>query len=165
MCAVSENSEPHYSCQLTAPARPGSIEAVHDLIASLWTRQPQLSDLDRIRFEAAVIEVAANIVEHTTVALYGALEVTIELTLVAGPERITAQFRDDGNAADVDLSSAGMPDEMAENGRGLALARAMTDEVTYQRAGARNVWTLTCLRSDPEPGTAAPLGNAGSDTE
>lgn len=41
-----------------------------------------------------------------------------------------------------------MPDEMAEAGRGLALMRALTDEVSYQRSGPANIWTLTCLRSD-----------------
>ncbi len=144
---VSEAAEPSYTCRLTAPARPGSIESVHELIASLWTQRPELSATDRIRFEAAVIEVASNIVKHTTVAVGGGPEVIIELTLVARPDRITAQFRDDGNAANVDLGIAEFPDETSENGRGLALARAMTDAASYERSGSRNIWTLICLRT------------------
>ena len=99
-----------------------------------------------MRFETAVIEIANNIVTH---AAYGlSSEVTIELTLTATPDSVTACFRDDGGAAELDLASARMPDTTAESGRGLALTRALADDLTYERVGSANIWTLTCRRAD-----------------
>src|SRR5882757_3706193 len=135
------------SRQLTVPARPENIAAVHDLIASLWAQRPGLPAGDRLRFETAVIEVANNIVEHATARLAGVPEVTIELTLTATADRVTARFRDDGGPAQIDLALR-MPDVMAEYGRGIALTRALVDEVIYERSGSANIWTVTCQRSD-----------------
>ena len=142
-------SEPmRRSRQLTVPARPENIDAVHDLIASLWAQRPGLPAENRLRFETAVIEVANNIVEHATARLAGAPEVTIELTLTATADRVTARFRDDGAPAEIDLAGSRMPDVMAEYGRGIALTRALVDEVIYERSGSANIWTVTCQRSD-----------------
>jgi serine/threonine-protein kinase RsbW len=132
------------------PARPDGIDAIHELIESLWAQQPQLSDRDRMRFETAVIEVATNIIEHATKGLPKPNKVTIDLQLIAGPDRITARFRDDGSEAKVDLSDVQMPDATAEVGRGIALARALVDDVTYRRSASTNIWTVTCLRTDPK---------------
>ena len=132
------------------PARPEGINAIHDLIESLWGQQPQLSDTDRMRFETAVIEVATNIIEHATEGLPKPNKVTIELTLIADPDRITARFRDDGSEAEVDLSDPQMPDATAEVGRGIGLARALVDDMTYRRSASTNIWTVTCLRTDPK---------------
>ena len=126
------------------PARPESIEAVHDLIAALWAYQPQLSAADRVRFEAAVIEIASNIVKHATAWNPNQEEVAIELTLTAGPDRITARFQDDGGVIGFDPSAtAQMPDEIAEDGRGIALTQALVEHLSYERADATNVWTLS----------------------
>ena len=46
----------------------------------------------------------------------------------------------------IDLSSVAMPDELAESGRGLALAMAAVDDLSYEREGGRNLWRLTCIR-------------------
>jgi len=40
---------------------------------------------------------------------------------------------------------------MAEYGRGIALTRALVDEVIYERSGSANIWTVTCQRSDRGP--------------
>jgi serine/threonine-protein kinase RsbW len=138
------------SWQVTVPARPESIEAIHELVMALREDQPQLPDRDMLRLETAVIETAENIVEHATAGRTGVREVSIDVTLTATHDRIAACLRDDGSAATIDLAGAQMPDEMAEAGRGLALMRALTDEVSYERSGLANIWTLTCLRSDRE---------------
>jgi serine/threonine-protein kinase RsbW len=87
--------------------------------------------------------VAGNIVTHAVAGRPSRAEMTVELTLTATPEVATACFRDGGGAAALDLAAARMPDTMAESGRGLALTRALADDVTYQRAGSANVWTIT----------------------
>lgn len=110
--------------------------------------RPGLPAEDRLRFETAVIEVANNIVEYATARLADVPEVTIELTLTATADRVTAHFRDDGGPADIDLAGSRMPDVMAEYGRGIALTRALVDEVIYERSGSANIWTVTCQRSD-----------------
>ena len=135
------------ACELTVSARPEGIEAIHDLVQSLWLQGPTISATDRMRFETAVIEVASNIVKHATAGAPGPEEVTIELMLMAEPDRVTARFCDDGSAAEVDLALTQMPDTTAEFGRGIALAQVLVDDLTYERSVCSNIWTLTCLRA------------------
>jgi serine/threonine-protein kinase RsbW len=137
-----------HTCRLTVPARPASLDEIHDLVESLWAEQPGFPAADRLRFETAVVEVAGNIVTHAVAGRPGEPAVTIELTLTADPDSATARFRDDGGAAHLDLAAAEMPDTMAESGRGLALTRALSDDLAYERAGPANIWTLTCRRAD-----------------
>jgi serine/threonine-protein kinase RsbW len=136
-----------HSCRLTIPAQPDSLDEVHDLVESLWAGQARFPAADRLRFETAVIEVAGNIITHAAAGRPSGSEVTVELTLTATPGSVTACFRDDGGAAGLDLAAAQMPDALAESGRGLALTRALADDVTYERVGPANIWTLTCRRS------------------
>jgi serine/threonine-protein kinase RsbW len=62
------------------------------------------------------------------------------------PGKVIAAFGDNGQPAELDLSGAAMPGELAESGRGLPLAKAALDELTYDRVEGRNVWTLVRLR-------------------
>ena len=139
---------PKRTCRLTLPAEPASLDEIHDTVQSLWAEHAGFPAADRMRFETAVIEVAGNIVAHATDGLSS--KVAIELTLTALPDSVTACFRDDGGAAELDLASTRMPDTSAESGRGLALARALTDDLTYERAGAANIWRLICRRAGPD---------------
>ena len=54
-------------------------------------------------------------------------------------------FLDDGPPAEVDLRKTGMPDPQAECGRGLALAHAVLDRLTYHR-NFFNHWILVSKR-------------------
>ena len=105
----------------------------------------QVEDEDRFPFEIAVAEIAANIVEH---AGDGA-PVTMRLELRLSPDRIEACFHDDGRPARVDLETVRMPGDMAERGRGLAIALAALDELSYRRRGSSNRWILVRERADP----------------
>jgi serine/threonine-protein kinase RsbW len=140
-------TRPKRTCRLTLPAEPASLDEVHDSVQSLWAEQAGFPAADRMRFETAVIEVAGNIVAHATDGLSS--KVAIELTLTATPDSVTASFRDDGGAAELDLASTQMPDPTAESGRGLALTRTLADDFTYERAGATNIWKLICRRTGP----------------
>ena len=130
-------------CTLTLEGRadPLCLERVHDLVDELWKRVPEVDESDRYRFETAVIEVAGNIVEH------GGPEVRLRLWLRVHTDRVEAQFRDTGRSVDFDGLDGHVPDLMAEDGRGLTLARAVADEVTYQRTGHTNRWSVTKRRT------------------
>jgi serine/threonine-protein kinase RsbW len=87
----------------------------------------------------ATAEIGANIVEHC--AVVRPTNLTMDVAMLA--DRVRVEFVDDGGPVTVplDLQSVQMPDEMAERGRGLALARAVLDELIYHRTQL-NHWTL-----------------------
>jgi serine/threonine-protein kinase RsbW len=116
------------------------LERVHDLVDELWARVPEVQPADRYRFETAVIEVAGNIVEH------GGPEVRLRLWLRVHEDRVEAQFRDTGRP--VELPPDGQVlDPLAEDGRGLALARATADDLSYERTGHTNRWSVVKRRT------------------
>ena len=119
---------------LQATAGPELLEPVHNLLARLWADEPGVDERDRIRFEIAVAEVAANIAEH------GAGAARVSLRLSSSPDRIQAVFEDDG--APVEVRPEQPPAGDAERGRGLLLARAAVDRFSYERDGATNRWVL-----------------------
>lgn len=119
---------------LQATAGPELLEPVHDLLAHLWADEPGVDERDRIRFEIAVAEVAANIAEH------GAGAARVSLRLSSSPDRIQAVFEDDG--APVEATPEQPPAGDAERGRGLLLARSAVDRFSYERDGATNRWVL-----------------------
>jgi len=97
----------------------------------------------------SVIEIVGNIVEHAYLAdgdTTGGRR--FDILLGATDDRILAHLGDNGLPVALDLSGAAMPDEFAESGRGLALAMAALDDLTYERVEGRNRWDLLCLRSD-----------------
>jgi serine/threonine-protein kinase RsbW len=132
----------HAARVLQARADPDCLSRVHELVAALWADAPDVAGVDRITFETAVAEVAANIVQHA--AAEGVVDFDLEVR--AFPDRLEALFADNGLAADVDVAARELPDETAESGRGIALAWAALDELTYQRDGAVNRWRLVRRR-------------------
>lgn len=133
--------------QLVAPARPESVDLAHDVIANLWTHEPAPIAVDRIRFETAVIEILSNIVEHAArVDPPDASPRQFDLVVTCDDDAIEARFGDDGKPAEIDLERVAMPSTDAEAGRGLAMASAAVDELSYQRIGPVNHWRLVCRR-------------------
>lgn len=143
----SDASDDIIRYRLVAPARPESVDLVHDVIAQLWTHEPAPGDADRMRFEMAVIEILANIVEHA--ARVDPPDVNprqFDLEVTCDDEVIEARFGDDGKPAEIDLERVAMPGVESEDGRGLAMASASVDELTYERIGPVNHWRLVCRR-------------------
>ncbi|MBT1004434.1 ATP-binding protein [Paenarthrobacter sp. DKR-5] len=128
--------------ELESAAEPQSLDAIHQLLQKVWDSAPGIDLMDRIRFETAVIEVASNIIEHSTPAEHGTVRFTLEVQNT--PDLLQAEFQDDARAAGVDPGAAVMPDELAESGRGLALAKVALDQFGYARDAGRNRWTLLC---------------------
>ncbi len=121
---------------LQATAGPELLGPVHDLLTRLWADEPDVGQQDRVRFETAVAEVAANIAEHGAAA--GAARVTLRLS--SNRDRIQAVFEDDG--APVETGPEQPPPVDAERGRGLPLARAAVDRFSYERDGTTNRWVI-----------------------
>lgn len=135
---------------LTAPADPEVLDLVHSMLEHLHVGGVQVSPSAKMRFEMAVIEVLGNIVEHAyahDAALHDvdASEVRrFEIRLAATDTHLVASLSDNGMPVSLDLDDLPMPDEMAESGRGLALAAAALDVFEFERTGARNHWRLAC---------------------
>lgn len=122
-------------------ARPEVLDEVQDLLSTVWSAHPEVSTTDRMCVETAAVEVAANIVEHAG----GAGEVG--MAVVVAPERVEVCFHDTGAWFDGDLQDVALPDDMAERGRGLALAGTLS-ELTYERDGDTNRWRLVRRRAE-----------------
>lgn len=125
---------------LDAPARPEVLDALHDLLGRAWAQCPAVTGTDRMSVELAVAEIAANIVEHTA-----GTDEQIDMTagVAVHSDRVEVDLSDSGDPVSVDFAAASLPDdELAESGRGLALARAVVDEVSYARDGELNRWRI-----------------------
>ncbi|HEY0950129.1 ATP-binding protein [Nocardioides sp.] len=141
-----EPSDDEGRVELSAPATPEMMQMVHAVLEQLWSNHEDVAMADRIRFETAVIEILGNIVEHAYRLEPGESERRFDVSLSATEAALVASFGDDGMPVSIDLSDVTMPDEDAESGRGLALAMAAVDELSYDRASGRNHWRLTCVR-------------------
>lgn len=145
----------HGRLELSAPADPEVMDLVHEMITHLWATHPDVTERERVRFEMSVIEILGNIVEHAY-QLDHAPDAPamssrrIEVALAVTDDRLVAHLGDNGLPVALDLSNAVMPDELAESGRGLALATAALDDLSYRRVDGRNLWDLMCLRASSE---------------
>jgi serine/threonine-protein kinase RsbW len=138
-----------------APARPEALAALHGLLSRAWSRYPGVTGTDRMGIELAVAEIAANIVAHNaarpariemTVVEMTVVEMTVAVSVHA--DRVEVDLSDTGNGHPVDVAAARLPvDAMAERGRGLAMAMAAVDAVTYAREGELNRWRIVRHRS------------------
>ena len=100
-----------------------------------WKRlAPPPDDAWRMRFELAVAEVAANVIEH-------ARPTTMSFRLDAAPTSVTAEFTYEGPGW-TDAHRSAQDNLLAERGRGLFLARTAVDEVGYQRDEGVVRWRL-----------------------
>lgn len=139
--------------ELHAPADPEILDLVHALLEHLFSHHPGIADQDRMRFEMAVIEVLGNIVEHayahdTALAVKDPeAERRFDICLGVDETALMATLSDNGRPTALDLGSVAMPDEMAESGRGIALAVAALDSLDYERVEGRNHWWLSLQRT------------------
>lgn len=116
---------------------PDTLDAIQRTLDDVWLAH-NISEMARMRMDLAVGEVGANIIKH---ARDGA-PVCLTMEVFLGPDVATVTLSDDGDPARVDLSKVSLPDQLAEQGRGLAIASEVLDELSYRRDGAGNRWTL-----------------------
>lgn len=96
-----------------------ALDEMHHLFAELWDEVPLVSDRDRALFSIAVAEIAANVIEHSR-----EVDWVWELDLSAWTDRLEASIRHPGPIVERGIGAWTMPEELAETGRGLALADA-----------------------------------------
>ena len=89
-------------------------------------------------FETALGEIGANVLTHGHPE---GTELPVEYHLHLDQDTLVASFVDPGPPAHDHLARA-MPGPTSENGRGLALARSLLDELGYRRDGDVNRWRL-----------------------
>ena len=80
--------------RVEGPAEPVWLDQVHAALDRLWTVSAEVPELDRIRFETAVIEIATNIVRHAVPAGPGPVQAAVLLR--SAPPRLEAELSDDG---------------------------------------------------------------------
>jgi serine/threonine-protein kinase RsbW len=125
-------------------AVPESLNRLQDLLDLVRREHPELDETDVSMFETAIVEIHGNVVEHG----HPPGQVIYAFELEVSSDRLVGILADTGVAAP-DLSGMDeLPDEMAESGRGLWLAKATLDDLQYARAGDRNTWKLVRNRTD-----------------
>lgn len=128
---------------LTAPTEPASLDRLHDLLGAVWAAHEDVGQADRMSFAIAVTEIAGNIVAHAG----GGRSLDFSVRIWVGPQHLEAAFEDPGQRVAVDLSAVEMPDDLAESGRGLALALRSVDHLEYRREGETNHWRVIRRRA------------------
>ncbi|MDR6434972.1 serine/threonine-protein kinase RsbW [Paenarthrobacter nicotinovorans] len=124
------------------PSNEEAIEAIHNELDALWDDASFVPDMDRMTFATAVIEAAANIVQHALPVAEKPVEIDVDISV--RPSRLIAKVSA-YNAREpfANDMQASMPDEDAESGRGLALIEALVTTVTFERQDGTNTWILT----------------------
>jgi serine/threonine-protein kinase RsbW len=110
--------------RLALPREAGSVPAVRRLLRSalavLHVDRTATDDL-----EIAITEACTNVVRHATGAD------TFEVCLDVAENRCSIDVTDDGPGFDPD-AAAGTPSSSSENGRGLMLIKALSENVRMQ---------------------------------
>lgn len=122
------------------------MDAVHALLARVWEVMDRTlgnppESLWRMYLATAVGEIAANIITHAYRDAPAGATAVMDAHLF--PDRLTITFRDRGAPWPGDAPTTSDPDDLAESGRGITLARAAVDALTYTRTpNGENVWVL-----------------------
>lgn len=130
-----------YTITIATPA--DDIDVVHDMLEDVWAKTPSVSATDRVSFETALIELSSNVIRHAD----DGSGIKCVLTVGVSDARIEARLTDTGVASDVEIAERTMPEAFAESGRGIALIKALVDEVEYVRSGSINQWRISRSRT------------------
>lgn len=119
---------------LTGSETLGDISGV---LEQTWSTNSHVPDDVRVQVGIAAGEIGANIVEHAGCGR----AVRMRMEVYVRPNEVEVTFTDDGAPVSLNLSGLCMPNELAERGRGLAMARAVLERLHYCRDMV-NCWTL-----------------------
>lgn len=121
--------------ELDVGSGPDALREIHYALDNFWSLNAHVPVAIRIEIDIAVTEVAANIIEHARAS-------RLTLAIQVRPNEVEVEFTDPGAPAEIDLASLRMPDAMAGRGRGLAMTKLATREVSYSRDGRGNHWRI-----------------------
>jgi len=134
-------TKPEYQV-LETSAGAHALDEIEGFLEKTWAEHQHVPPAVRLQMGIAAGEIGANIVEH---AALGQQQVRIRMEVSVLADTVRVVFIDDGAPAEVDLDKVSLPDDMAERGRGLALAQAVLDELSYRRTTC-NEWTMVSKR-------------------
>lgn len=120
----------------------GLLGEIHRTLDRCWAQHPDVPASVRMTVATGAAEIGANIVQYAG----GGKPVSIRMDIEVLQHQVKVVFTDEGDPATVDLEALRAPDPLAKRGRGLALASAVLDELSYCRNGKRNQWTLVSGR-------------------
>jgi serine/threonine-protein kinase RsbW len=129
---------PTLEMSIEGQADSAGLESIHAVLEQFWSTGPNVEEAWRMMFETALAEIAANMVEHSSVE--GRIT-SLRLRLRAFSDRVEARLQDDGPPVDTQVDRQ-LPDEHATRGRGLAIVRSMVDEFSYSREEEMNGWQI-----------------------
>jgi serine/threonine-protein kinase RsbW len=118
-----------------------ALDEICTMLERMWSAHDHVPVPVRTQVGIAVGEIGANIIEHAS----RGTPVRLRFEVLVLPDEVRVFFTDHGSPARIDLTSAAMPDQMAESGRGLALANAVLHRLDYIRGWA-NHWLLISKR-------------------
>jgi serine/threonine-protein kinase RsbW len=124
---------------------PDDIDTVQDYVQRVWAAAPDLDSMDKLKFETAIVELAANVIQHADEGN----GVTATVVVTVDGERIRGSVADSSSASSVTLAPREMPDEMAESGRGIAFIQRLVDVLHYERRDGENLWMIEKIRQSP----------------
>ena len=122
---------------LQTTAGPGALADIATALEQVWVANPHVPPVERMHVELAAGEIGANIIEHAA----RGRQVWMTMDVIVSSDHLQVEFTDDGDPVDVDLEAVCLPDDMAERGRGLALARSVLARLDYRRTDV-NHWSL-----------------------
>jgi len=124
---------------LEGMAVPESIDLLQDLIEAVRVDHPDVGGQDLGLFETAVVEIAGNLAEHG----HRAGGAPYKFRLEVHPDRLAGTLTDEGPPLpEWPPVPVADPDPLAESGRGLALAGAVLDTLSYERREGLNAWLM-----------------------
>ncbi len=121
--------------KLDLAAGPRTLDDIQAALDTFWSRHDHVPADVRLEVGIAAAEIVANILEHGCAA---GLQMEIEIV----SNEVQVEFTDSGHPAEIDLFAVRMPDEVAERGRGLAMAQAALRLLAYFRDELGNHWRL-----------------------
>ena len=129
MAATSTTNGSGATVRLTIPARPEYITLCRLALTGI-ARVSELSDEVLADLKLALTEAASNSVRHAYSGndRPGVVEISYELR----PDRLVIEVRDEGDGFDP-ADAQGPPEELSEGGLGIAIIRAIADEVEIGR--------------------------------
>jgi len=123
LTTTSSNSDA-LTVRLTIPARAEYITLCRLALTGIG-RLRELSDELLADLKLALTEAASNSVRH---AYEDTDTGVVEISYVLHPDRLVIEVIDDGEGFDP-AEAAGQPDELSEGGLGIAIIRAIADDV------------------------------------
>lgn len=128
---------------LTLRSPADDLNVVHAFIEGVWSQYPDLDTMDKLRFETALIELAANVIQHADDGngIVADISITIDATYIRG------HISDSSPAVKVELALREMPDEFDESGRGIAFIQKLVDVLHYERRENENLWMIQKRRA------------------